>query len=89
MITLDEVKQWLRVDYDDEDGLMTALIATAVADIYAISWAEAGTLDADPVAKTAALWDVAYRFEHREDADAAALMVQLRAMLSPVRKMEF
>ena len=28
LITLDEIKNYLRVDFDDDDGLLTALIAS-------------------------------------------------------------
>lgn len=101
-ITLAEAKQYLRVDTADEDSLISSLILTAevlVKDVGRVSdenWAAAA---ADPteddtdeviwlrsVLKAAAMYTLAYLFEHREEADHHDLMLTLRNLLFSVRE---
>ena len=102
LITLAEAKQYLRVDTADEDSLISSLILTAevlVKDVGRVSdenWAAAA---ADPteddtdeviwlrsVLKAAAMYTLAYLFEHREEADHHDLMLTLRNLLFSVRE---
>ena len=101
-ITLAEAKQYLRVDTADEDSLISSLILTAevlVKDVGRVSdenWAAAA---ADPteddtdeviwlrsVLKAAAMYTLAYLFEHREEADHHELVLTLRSLLFAVRE---
>lgn len=94
LLTLDEVKQYLRVDYPDEDGLIESLLKSATrlcGDIARLSGAEREALS-EPAKETlriAVLYTVAYLFEHREDADHHALTLTLRSLLFGIRKGEF
>lgn len=102
LVTLEEAKQYLRVDSADEDSLISSLILTAevlVKDVGRVSdenWAAAA---ADPteddtdevillrsVLRAAAMYTLAYLFEHREEADHHDLVITLRNLLFSVRE---
>lgn len=101
-ITLAEAKQYLRVDTADEDSLISSLLLTAevlVKDVGRVSdenWAAAAADPAEDdtdeviwlrsVLKAAAMYTLAYLFEHREDADHHDLMLTLRNLLFAVRE---
>ena len=91
MITLEEAKQYLRVDFPDDDDLISILISTAQTLCMDIARME----DTDEFsasgenARTAVLYTVAYLYEHREEADHHALTLTLRALLFGVRKEAF
>lgn len=78
MVTLEEMKQFLRVDYPDDDSLIGVLISSAeelCASVARISVEEYLAL-ADDNAKTAVLYAVAYLYEHREEADHHQLTIR-------------
>lgn len=91
MLTLDEAKNYLRVDFSDDDDLITGLISTAQTLCMDIARME----DADEFAasgenaRTAVLYTLAYLYEHREEADHHALTLTLRALLFGMRKEAF
>lgn len=94
MITLDEVKTYLRVDYADEDDLITNFISTAeklVQDMARLSDEEWTASDEDTLAcvRIAVLFTVAYLYEHREEADHSALNLTLRSLLFGIREEGF
>lgn len=90
LITLEEMKQYLRVDYADDDSLIGHLLSGAEKTCMDIMRTDdAAILGAEPNAKTAVLYAVAYLYEHREDADHHALMITLRALLFGSRREEF
>ena len=85
IVTLDEMKQYLRVDYPDDDGILTELLSAAqklCMDVArtddAIAFAEAEN------AKVAVMYAAAYLYEHREEADHHALT--LRSLLFASRE---
>ena len=90
LVTLSEMKQYLRVDSSDEDALIESLIVSAeniCRDVARLDDEEfmAGSL----TTKVAVLYAVAYLYEHREDADHHALTLSLRSLLFGVRKEGF
>lgn len=90
IITLDEAKNYLRVDSADDDRLIDSILAAAhrlSMDILRTD--EQSVLEAEPNAKVAVLYATAYLYEHREDADHKALTLSLRALLSGNRKAVF
>lgn len=90
LVTLEETKEYLRVDGDYDDGLIDGLIATAQSIILTILRKEEQDLDGDePQLKTAIFYAVAYLYEHREEADHKGLVLTLRALLAGLRKEEF
>ena len=92
MLTLDEVKKYLRVDFSDEDTLITSLISTADSLVRDVSRMESDSEVSEaskPVMMAAELYTVAYLYEHREEADHHDLMLTLRALLFGIREVTF
>lgn len=92
MLTLDEVKQYLRVDSSEEDALIEGLIKTADSLVRDVGRTEP---DGDvpetskAVMMAAELYTVAYLYEHREEADHKGLVLTLRALLFGIREEKF
>ena len=90
MISLEEAKNYLRVDTADDDALIqNILTATEKLCIDILRTEERSVLEAEPTAKVAVLYATAYLYEHREEADHKALTLSLRALLSGSRKEAF
>lgn len=90
-VTLEEVKTYLRIDYEDEDVLLQTLIQAATelcADVVRIPAAELME-QVNPNLHTAVLYTVAYLYEHREKADHRTLTLTLRSLLFGVRREGF
>lgn len=90
IVTLEEMKQYLRVDFSDDDSLIEYLLSSAekiCMDIMRTD--DANVFRSELNAKTAVLYTVAYLYEHREDADHHALMITLRALLFGSRREGF
>lgn len=89
MVTLEDAKKYLRIDYADEDELIENEISAAerlVADVL-----RTDSLDDtnSPLVTAAVLYALAYLNEHREEADHHALLLSLRAILSGERSPGF
>ena len=90
MISLEETKNYLRVDTTDDDALIqNILTATEKLCMDILRTEERSVLEAEPNAKVAVLYATAYLYEHREEADHKALTLSLRALLSGSRKEAF
>ena len=88
-VSLDEMKKYLRVDFDDDDALIENFIITGqnlCADIARLSVDELGAI---PSSKIAVMYAVAYLYEHRENADYKELTLSLRSLLFGIRKEGF
>lgn len=83
VVSLDEIKQYLRIDTDAENDTLATLIDAA--ENLCKDVARVDNLEGE-IAKIAVLYTVAYWYEHREDADTHALTLRLRALLFGVRK---
>ena len=80
IITLDEMKNYLRVDHEDDDILLESLIASSqqlCMDVARISDEE--SFEKEPCSKVAVMYAVAYLYEHREDANHLELTLSIRA----------
>ena len=100
LVSLEEIKGYLRIDSDAEDSLLASLADTAeqlslailraeqlsLAILRVKSWKEVKKQEA---ARTAVLYAVAYLYEHREEADHRKLALTLRALLFGERKESF
>lgn len=89
VVSLEEMKQYLRVDFEDDDGFITNALHSAeslCADIARISVEE---FSKTQTAKIAVMYAVAYLYEHREDADHHALTLSLRSLLEGVMRSRF
>ena len=90
MITLEEAKYYLRVDFDDEDEMIESLIQSSIKhsmDVARVNSEE--ELSKNPNGKIAVLYMTAYLYEHREEADYSELNLTLRALLFGDRKPGF
>lgn len=90
LITLEEMKNYLRVDYEDDDELINTLILSAqriCMDILRTD--DSSVLLNIENAKPAIMYTVAYLYEHREEADHHALTITLRSLLFGSRKEVF
>ena len=86
IVNLDEMKGYLRVDFDDDDALIENFITTGqnlCADIARLSVDELGAI---PSSKIAVMYAVAYLYEH---ADHHQLTISLRSLLEGVRRSVF
>lgn len=87
IVTLDEIKQYLRVDYPDDDSILNEILTGA----QKLCMDVARTDDADAFArvenaKVAVMYAAAYLYEHREEADHHALTLTLRSLLFAARE---
>ena len=90
VVTLEEMKNYLRVDDEDDNALIATLLTSAerlCMDILRTD--EESDLEGTENGKTAVMYTVAYLYEHREDADHHALALTLRALLFGSRKEAF
>lgn len=90
IVTLEEMKQYLRVDYEDDDQLIASFITTAeqlCRDVLRMD--EEVDLGNDEKVRTAVMYTVAYFYEHREEADHHDLILTLRSLLFGSRKEAF
>ena len=99
LVSLNDAKEYLRVDTEDEDATIGVLLSSAgrlcadVARLTEEQWeaVNSDTEDASltPVRETmkvAILYALGYLFEHREDADHHDLTLTLRSLLFGIRE---
>lgn len=90
LVTLEEMKGYLRVDYDEDDALIESMIGAAekiCMDVARMD--DRSEFAAVENAKISVLYAAAYLYEHREEADHNALVLTLRALLFGSRKEGF
>ena len=90
LVTLEEMKNYLRVDFEDDDALIVALITSAqriCMDI--IRTEDIEVFYACDNAKAAVMYTGAYMYEHRDEADHHALTITLRSLLFGARREVF
>ena len=89
ILSVDEMKQYLRMDFPDDDDFLDNALQSAeklCADVARLS---AEDFTKEPVAKIAVMYTVAYLYEHREDADHHDLTLSLRSLLFGIRREGF
>ena len=90
IITLEERKNYLRVDHADDDALIESLISSSerlCMDVARIDDME--RFEEQENAKIAVMYAVAYQYEHREEADHNQMLLTLRALLFGIREGEY
>ena len=91
LVTLDEAKEYLRVDFDDDNSLIESLSRSAqklCMDIVRTE-DEAAFEENYKEARIAVLYTIGYLYEHREEADHHALTLTLQSLLFGMRKEAF
>ena len=90
IVALDEMKNYLRVDFDTYDALIDGLVVAAEKTCMDILRTDdKSVLENTPNGRVAVMYATAYLYEHREDADHHALNMTLRAMLFGSREERF
>ena len=89
LVTLNEIKNYLRVDYPDDDQLLITILETAHKLCMDVLRARTEKeFIQNRTSKVAVMYAAAYLYEHREEADYNALCLNIRAMYSD-RKVQF
>lgn len=90
IVTVKEMKDYLRVDFEDDDRLLADLIEQGqqiCMDVARIS--DEDVLEEQVGARIAVMYAVAYLYEHREEADHHQLVLGLRSLLFGIREPAF
>lgn len=89
-VTLEEAKNFLRIDGNDDDELITTLIGTSESLCKSITRRRFLKIGSVPEPfKTAVLYAVTYLYENRENANFKELIDTLRFLLSDIRRVVF
>lgn len=87
MITLNEAKNYLRVDHEEDDKLILQLLDTAkslVKDVGRMD--EKKLVENEDTTRTAMLFCLGYLYENRSNPDYHALTMSLRSILFAQRE---
>lgn len=87
LVTLEEAKEYLKVEYEEEDSLVLTFLTTAEGLVEDILRTSPQTEDA--VARTAILYAVGVLFENRGTPETADLVPVLKSLLSGRREAVF
>lgn len=86
MVTLEEAKNYLRVEHQEDDTLIQSLLLTASQMVMDVGRVSAEQYEQEKTCHTATLYAVAYLYSHRENANHNDLLLTLRAMLFSQRE---
>lgn len=89
IVSVEEMKKYLRVDFDDDDALIEDLLNASeklCLDTSRMSLDELNDLN---TIKIAIMYAVAYMYEHKESIDYHTLTISLRSLLQVDRKSVF
>ncbi len=90
MVTLEEVKGYLRLDTEEDDARVEDSLKKAYQLCLSISRLDEASFEAaSGSTREAVLYTTAYLYTHREEADYRELTVNLRHMLMDIRKEAF
>lgn len=91
VVSLEEMKNYLRVDTNEDDDVIAKLINASEQLCISITRLNEEVLLKDYFHefKLAVFYSTAYLYEHREEADHHELTITLRAMLFGVREVGF
>lgn len=86
LVSLEEAKAYLKIEYDEEDDLLLSLIASA-EDLCATILRK--DLPEDYTVRVAVLYAVSYLFDSRGETNMTDLIGMLKAILSGKREEVF
>lgn len=93
IVSLDEAKNYLRVDTIEDDGLISSLLVVSeklCLDIIRVEdSSELDDINDYDEVRIPILYATAYLYEHREEADFTQLTLTLRSLLFGMRKEGF
>ena len=90
IVTVKDMKDYLRVDHEDDDRLLSDLIEQGqqlCMDVARIT--DEDVFEETTGTRIAVMYAVAYLYEHREEADHHQLTLDLRSLLFGMRKEGF
>jgi len=86
LVSLEEAKVYLKIEYDEEDDLLLSLIASAEDLCTTILRKD---LPEDDTVRVAILYAVSYLFDSRGETNMTELVGMLKAILSGKREVIF
>ena len=86
MVTLEDAKNYLRIDTDADDSLIETMLNSAIQLCRDISRCEEDIFENEDISRVAVLYTLGYLYEHREDADHHDLQLTLRSLLFGLRE---
>lgn len=87
MITLKEAKNYLRVDYDEDDKLINNLLSTSKQLVMDVGRMSEGDFSVnEDTVRTAVLFALGYLYENRSNPDYKKLTLNLRSILFAQRE---
>ena len=89
LITLEEAKTYLRVDFDEEDGIIESLLVAAInlcTDVARVTEEQLEEESVREVMKVAVFYCLGYMYEHRDSANYRDLTLTLRSILFAIRE---
>lgn len=92
LVTMEEAREYLRIDEDDttnDDVILSSLEAAENLCLDIARCSEDEAMEQSTIFHEAILYAAAFLYEHREEADYAGLLSQLRLLLFSVRKSRF
>ena len=90
LVTLEEMNNYLRVAFDDDDSILSAFIESAQKLCMDVARIEDADAFADVAnGRIAVMYAAASLYEHREKADHHELIMTLRSLLFGSRKEVF
>ena len=87
ILTLEEIKSYLRVEAEEDDLLITTMMESA--EELCTEIVREMPEEVPLTVKIAALYAVAYLYEHREEANHKELTQTIKNLLAPFRKEVF
>ncbi len=91
LVTIDEIKTYLRIDGNEDDTMVDALMRTAQDMCLVVARCDEKDIREQDMnlMRTAIFYASAFLYEHREEADHNAFLKTLRALLAGVRREGF
>lgn len=86
MVSLEDARNYLRIDNDEDDGLIQTLLNTATRLYTDVSRCSDEEFESSDLSRTAVLFALGYLYEHREEADHHDLTLTLRSLLFAMRE---
>lgn len=87
MIKLKEAKNYLRVDYDEDDKLINNLLSTSKQLVMDVGRMSEGDFSVnEDTVRTAVLFALGYLYENRSNPDYKKLTLNLRSILFAQRE---
>lgn len=86
MVTVEDARNYLRIDNNEDDGLIEAILNTAVQICIDVSRCTEADFEKSPLSNVAVLFTIGYLYEHREEADHHNLTLTLRSLLFALRE---